>query len=86
MTDAGGDGWRCAACGVRTTEVTLLFCTTCLEHHHLCLECAPAVDVDGRSVPVREALALLGARLGRAAPRGRLLIASTGEVALPHTE
>jgi hypothetical protein len=71
-------------CGLACTEVTRLLCTTCLEHHEVCLDCAPDVEVDGRTVPVREALALLGARLGGAPSTERLLIASTGEISLRH--
>jgi hypothetical protein len=78
------DGWTCAVCGVACTEVTRLLCTTCLEHHEVCLDYAPDVEVDGRTVRVREALALLGARLGTATSTERLLIASTGEISLRH--
>jgi hypothetical protein len=78
------DGWTCAVCGAACTEVTRLLCTTCLEHHEVCLDCAPDVDVDGRRLRVREALALLGAHLGTLSSTEQLLIASTGEISLLH--
>jgi hypothetical protein len=78
------DGWVCAACGEPTTEVTRLFCTTCLEHHDVCFACAPDVEIDGRAMPIREALHLIGAQDGVAPSSERLLIASTGEIALAH--
>ena len=77
-------GWTCAVCGAACTEVTRLLCTTCLEHHEVCLDCAPDVDVDGRTMRVREALAQLGAHLGTPSSTERLLIASTGEITLSH--
>jgi hypothetical protein len=80
----GVDGWVCAACGNTATEVTRLFCTTCLEHHEVCFDCAPDVEIDGRPMAIREALNVVGAQLGGKASRERLLIASTGEVALRH--
>jgi hypothetical protein len=82
--DRAPDGWVCTACGKSATQVTRLFCATCLEHHEVCFDCAPDVEIDGRPVPIREALKLIGAQLGVDASRERLLIASTGEIALPH--
>ena len=79
-----GEGWACAACGTTATQVTRLFCATCLEHHEVCLDCAPDVEIDGQRMAIREALALIGAQLGLDPSHERLLIASTGEIALPH--
>ena len=51
----------------------------------MCFDCAPEVEIDGRPMAIREALNLIGARLGvDASARDRLLIASTGEIALSH--
>jgi hypothetical protein len=78
------DGWVCAACGQAASEVTRLFCVTCLEHHEVCFDCAPDVYIDGQRIAIRQALHLIGAKRGVDPSREGLLIASSGEIALPH--
>jgi hypothetical protein len=78
------EAWECAACGRTATQVARVFCTICSGHHEVCLDCAPDAMVDGQWLPIREIIrGLLDEGHGGAA-RGRLLIATAGDMAVPH--